>query len=94
MQNFDKVRHKVRFICIHCLDRTEDHNVLETDHTCVGSKHKLCRKVTTDCSLIIPIFVNGFDHNTKLQNIQYIFFLLHVAVYSNYNYVYILRAED
>ena len=51
----------------HCLDRTTDHTFLETDHTCVGIKHKLCRKVTTDCSLIIPIFVNGFDHNTKIQ---------------------------
>ena len=27
----------------HCLDRTADHTVLETDHTCVGSKHKLCK---------------------------------------------------
>ena len=42
-----------------------------------------------DCNLIIPIFVNGFDHNTKLQFIQSIFFLLHVAVYSNYNHVHV-----
>ena len=73
----------------HCLDSTADHTFLETDHTCVGSKHKLCRKVTTDCSFIIPIFVNEFDHNTKLQYIQSIFFLLHEVVYSNYNHVYL-----
>ena len=51
----------------------------------------ICKKVTTDCSLIVPIFVNGFDHNTKLQYIQSIcfsFYMLLEAVYSNYKHVY------
>ena len=65
---------KLVFVFKHCLDRTADHTFFETDHACVGSKHKLCRKVTTDCSLIIPIFVNGFDHNTKLHYLQSICF--------------------
>ena len=52
----------------------------------VKTKHAfICRKVTTDCILILPIFVYGLYNNTNLHYCS-----LHVrAVYSNDKIVYL-----